>query len=266
MPLLFPQLIAEVGRRLAAELSAMTVAQATQRAEAREQDPSSNSVFSATGGTPVTPQQLADLRRDVLAIAREHGFPDGERRDGLRCDARIAVLLRDRMNITPHEAASDGLWEYLTCVLMPDLAVWRFRDAAGRTSPERLLHGRRNNFQRLWWRAYVLAGALRGEDAVNLLAFLTEDDMVATLERPGLFGNLRMMRLYYAEFRRMVEGGALTAPREAVNRDAHKRLLRLVAVRALDSLPEEALRTELLGQLEQAHASVLRARSGGGRA
>lgn len=235
----------------------MTVDEATQRAEARELDPSSNSVFSATGGTPVSPQQLSDLRTAVLAIAREHGFPGKERREGHRCDARIAVLLRERMKLTAHEAAADGLWEYLTCVLMPDVAIWRFRDTGGRTNPERLLAGRRNAFQRLWWRAYVIAGALGGEEAVNLLSFLTEDDMVATLERPGLFGNLRMMRTYYQEFRRLVEGGELRAPREAVNRDAHKRLLRLVAIRTLDSLPEDVLRRELRGQLSQAQASVL---------
>jgi hypothetical protein len=256
MPLLFPQLLAEIGKRLANELAVLTVQQATERAEGRAQDPSADSVFSATGGTPVTPQQLSDLRRNVVALAREHGFPDRERRDGLRCDARVAVLLRDQMNVTPHEAAAGGVWEYLSCVLMPDLVIWRFRDAAGRTSLERLLSGRRNSFQRLWWRAHVIAGALRGEDAVNLLSFLTEDDMVATMERPGLFGNLRMMRTYHAEFRRVVESGALRLPREAVNRDVHKRLLRLVAIRAFDGLSEDELRTELAGLISVAAKHV----------
>lgn len=234
----------------------MTVEEASRRANERSQDPSSNSVFSATGGTPVVPDQLANLRNEVLSKAREHGFPTPNRKDNLKCDALIAVILRDRMKITPHEAASDGVWEYLTCALMPDVVVWRFRDANGKTSIDRFLAGRRNNCQRLWWRAHVLAGHLGAEEAAQLLAFLTEDDMVATLERPGLFGNLRMMRLYYSEFRKAVESGELQAPREAVNRDVHKRLLRVVAVRALDALPDALLQAELRGLIGEAAAHI----------
>jgi hypothetical protein len=257
MPLLFPQLLAEVGKRLAAELSTLTVEEAGRRAEERSEDPSSNSVFSATGGTRVTSQQLTGLRKEVLARASEYGFPMPAKRDNLKCDAEVAVILRDRMNLTPHEAACDGVWEYLTCVLMPDFVVWRFRDVNGRTSVDRFLAaGRRNAFHRLWWRAYVLAGDLGAEAAKKLLGFLTEDDMVQTMERPGLFGNLRMMRLYYAEFRKAVEDGQLGAPREAVNRDAHKRLLRIVAVRVLNALADDALKAELRGLIGQSAAQV----------
>jgi hypothetical protein len=100
---------------------------------------------------------------------------------------------------------------------------------------------------------------LGADEAVKLLAFLTEDDMVATMERPGLFGNLRMIRLYYGEFRRAVETGQLGVPREAVNRDVHKRLLRIVAVRALDTLPDEALQAELRGLIGQTVVHIKRA-------
>jgi hypothetical protein len=258
MALLFPQLLAEVGKRLAVELSTMTVTDAIRRADERSEDPSSLSVFSATGGTAVSPKQLTDLRKQVIAKVKEYGFPEQNRRDNLKCDAQIAVILRDNMKMTPHEAASGAVWEYLTCVLMPDVVVWRFRDANGKTSLDRLIAGRRNNFYRLWWRAYVLAGHLGSEEAASLLAFLSEDDMVATLERPGLFGNIRMMRLYYSEFRRLIEAGELRAPREAVNRDVHKRLLRMIAVRTMEHLPDLALQAELRGLIGQAETQLRR--------
>src|SRR5688572_6136459 len=120
MPLLFPQLLAEEGIRLAAELSTMTTEVARSRAEARPHDPSSNCVFSATGGTPTTPEQLADLRDKVLAKVRQFGYP-ARNTDNLKCDAEVALILRDIMKITPHEAAHEAIWEYLACVLMPDV-------------------------------------------------------------------------------------------------------------------------------------------------
>jgi hypothetical protein len=260
MARLFPQLLAEIGQRSADELSAMTVAEASRRADGRLQDPSSIAVFSATGGTRVTPEELFDLRKAVLAKAREQGFPGSSRREAQGCDAPVAVVLRDRMNMTASEASIPGIWEYLACVLMPDFVVWRHQEN-GRTSTDRFLSGgrRRNSFHRLWWRAYVLAGNLRSEEAVRLLAFPTEDDMVQTLERPGLFGNLRVMRLYYAEFKKAVDGGQLGAPREAINRDVHKRLLRVAAVRALEALPDGALQSELRELIKQASTSIARA-------
>lgn len=234
----------------------VTVEEASRRADELFPDMLVNCVFSATGGTPVTPQQLGDLRKEILAKAGEYGYPVPSKRDSQRCDAQIAVILRDEMNMTPHEAACAGIWEYLSCVLMPDLVVWRFRDAGGRTSVDRFLSGRRNNFQRLWWRAHVLAGDLRAQEAADLLAFLTEDEMVATMERPGLFGYTRTVRLYYSEFRTAFERGELGAPREAVNREVHKRLLRIVAIRALDALPTEALRAELRELIRNTAAQI----------
>jgi len=258
MARLFPQLLAEIAHRAAEELSTVTVAEASRRAEGRLQDPSSMSVFSATGGTPVTPQELSDLRKAVLAKAKEHGFPSSSRREAQGCDAHVAIILRDRMSITASEASIPGIWEYLACVLMPDFVIWRHQEN-GKTSTDRLLAGgrRRNSFHRLWWRAYVLAGNSGADEAVKLLAFPTEDDMVQTLERPGLFGNLRVMRLYYSEFRKAVEGGQLGGPREAVNRDVHKRLLRVSAVRALEALPDSTLQAVLRELIEQAKANII---------
>ncbi|MDW8207379.1 MAG: DUF6339 family protein [Chloroherpetonaceae bacterium] len=244
---------------MATELSTLTVEEASRRAEERSPDPSVDCIFSPTGGTPVTPERLGHIRKEIVDTAREHGYPRSNRRDNLKCDARIAVILRDRMNVTPHEAAHAGVWEYLSCVLMPDIVVWRFHDASGKTPVERFRSGRRNAFQRLWWRAHVLTEKLSADEAVSLLTFLTEDDMVATMERPGLFGYTELMRLYYSEFRRMVEGGELNAPREAVNRDVHKRLLRIVGVRALDVLPPDALRNELRDLIRQSAVQVRQA-------
>ena len=236
----------------------MDVTEATRRAEERDGDPSSISVYSATGGTRVTPQELSELRAAVLASAREYGFPAANRKDTQKCEAHIAVTLYRRMDITANEAASEGLWEYLTCVLMPDIVIWRFRDSGGTTSVDRFLGGRRNNFHRLWWRAYVLAGNLDDGEAVRLLGFLGEDEMVQMLERPGLFGNLRLMRVYCSEFRRAVAEGEIKRRRADINRDVHKRLLRLTAIRAMGMLPEDVLREELRDLIRQSERSLVR--------
>jgi hypothetical protein len=265
MPRLFPQLIAGFGKQAADELASMTVRDAFSRAEARADDVSSMCIFAATGGTRITPQELIELRKEVIAAAREHGFPDGSQRDQQRCDARIAVILRDKMDISPAEAATDGIWEYLACILMPDIVIWRFGDSG--TSKERFLGGRRNNFHRLWWRAYVLAGHLSAGDAQVLLGFMGEDEFVQIMERPNLFGHVKAMRLYCMEFRKAVQEAHISARRSDVNREVHKRLLRKCAVVALESLTEGALREELVRTIRDADASLLRMpRGAAGRA
>lgn len=255
MPRLFPQLIASFGKQAADELAAMNVRDALTRAESRNHDVSTMCVFSATGGTRVTAAELAELRKEMVSAAREHGFPDSSRRDPQRCDARIAVVLRERMDITPAEAATDGIWEYLTCVLMPDVVIWRFGDSSG-TSRERFLGGRRNNFHRLWWRAYVLAGHLGSTEAQQLLTFMGEDEVVQIMERPNLFGHVKAMRLYCMEFKKVVEEKRISARRSDVNREVHKRLLRRCAVVAMESLSEAALRDELIRTIKDADASL----------
>jgi hypothetical protein len=257
MARLFPQLMAEVARRSSSELALLSVQEATTRATAFTEDISSIAVFSATGGTRMTTADLRQFRNQLVSAARECGFPNIARREAMRFDARLAVLLREGMDITPMEASNVGIWEYLACVLMPDLVIWRFRDAEGRTSTDRFIAAsRRNHFYRLWWRAFVLAGHLATAEAEQLLGFLGEDEMVQMMERPNLFGNLRLMRLFCTEFKRAVDAGEIKSKRADINRDVQKRLLRATAVAALESLSDSALRSEVLASLAVAQRNV----------
>jgi len=88
------------------------------------------------------------------------------------------------MEIVPADAAEPGVWAFLCCVAVPDLACWRF---PGRTR-ERLLGGPRNALRRLWWRAYVLDRGSRE----GLSGRLGEDETVQIMERPTLAGNPRV--------------------------------------------------------------------------
>ena len=140
------------------------------------------------------------------------------------------------MDIVPADAAHGGVWTFLACVVLPDVAVWRFPDR----NEERLLGTPRNTFRRRWWRAYVLDGARSRPNDRKVVDELGEDEVVQVMERTALAGNPRLARRVCVTFLEL----AARAPqvgRMEVMRDAAKRLIRLTPFVAFDSLGDQAL-------------------------
>lgn len=149
---------------------------------------SPQAIYPATGGVRVPRGLLAEVRNDLLVAARSLGFPEGNHANAVQFDWAAAPILLAGLRLHPAEACRNDVWSFLTMVLLPDLATWRFPNQNER----RLLGGDRNTFQRLWWRAYLLADS-SDEDPWRLLR-LPEDAMVGLMERPGISSNPEVTR------------------------------------------------------------------------
>lgn len=141
--------------------------------------------FAATGGSRVSPTQLAELRDGMLQIARSNGFGDKQVRDFYaKFDAEMAALLAEGPLFASGEALRDDVWTFIGTSLAPDLVHWRF----GATR-ERFLGGVRNTFQRLWMRGRALDRGADHCERWQLLHDLTEDALVQITERPSIGGD-----------------------------------------------------------------------------
>ncbi len=216
--------------------------------------------YTPTGGTRATAATLSKLRSDLLHIATTAGYPSpAGQQQAAEFDAEAALVLAKQMTIAPAEAAKGGVWEFLSCVLLPDIVRWRFGGIGGGATPlERFVSGRRNVFQRLWWRAFHLAPrAIDVPQLPELLRALGEDELVQLMERPSLAG---------------IEGlpgsvalGLLSASqaysdltRRQLIREAQKRLLRLSSFVSFESIAPEEISHHVESVFEQVAASLPR--------
>jgi hypothetical protein len=145
-------------------------------------------VYGATGGARVPDSVLADLRSRVIAVASDLGFPNPARKETtMSFDAKAGAILASCLPIGPGEASRDDVWAFMSLILMPDVATWRFPNQQER----RLFGGVRNVFQRLWWRSALLRDPANEADPLWLLQ-LPEDALVGLMERPALSSNPRV--------------------------------------------------------------------------
>jgi hypothetical protein len=231
--ILFPQLPHHVSLEIAAAARSASVQSLAERASTEH--PACE--FTPTGGTRASTVALRKLRSDLLLLAIATGYPnDSSQQQAARFDAEAAVTLSQEMPMVPAEAAKGGVWEFVSCVLLPDVVRWRFGGATGATPLERFVSGRRNVYQRLWWRAYHLAprtgGGLR---LCRLLQSLGEDELVQLMERPSLAG-IEGLPGAIADglLDASKQHSALT--RRQLIREAQKRFLRLSSFLSLESI------------------------------
>ena len=188
----------------------------------------------ATGGVPVDASRLSQIRQGIRLIAIDKGYPD-HREIGI-FDSECSRYLCESAAIPEPEALRDEVWNFLTLVLMPDIAVWRFPGRAR----ERMLSGVRNTFQRLWLRGRLIAqGGECHESDWELIGELTEDAFVALIERPRLSANPCLAREFAEAWRRCAR--ATTGNMEAIHRVAARNLMATKAVISLESLDLSSL-------------------------
>lgn len=185
----------------------------------------------AVGGVPVGESRISALQRDMRELADRLGFPDELNRAAVaRFDRPATRLLHDSMKIVPADAASADVWSFLSLVVIPDVAVWRFPDR----SENRLTGHPRNVFRRLWWRAEVV-----GVDLIDVPAGLGEDELVSIMERPVLASNRRITRAIAAAVHGLEVPPGIA--RSEVMRDVAKRILRLMPIVALEVVDEDRM-------------------------
>lgn len=197
---------------------------------------------SSVGGELVSEERLWQLRDSLRRIAKAHGYP--ERRYADRSpqwadyDRETAAALHREMAILPTDAGSREVWAHMNGWLVPDLVLWRWGISHRESEKGDPRFGwgprwfMRNQMGRLWWRQEIM-GDLYSSGRLG------EDQVTALIERPSLGFNKELARTIACEWIRNLEG--LTISSEDLMRDATKRIRRMLAYRALYSLPERQL-------------------------
>lgn len=204
---------------------------------------------SPTGGHPVGADKLFEVRASIRAIAEDAGYPRAPGAATQRFDQSCGSMLLRTMGIVPADAAEEGVWSFLTLVVVPEIGPWRF---PGR-SDERLLGRPRNVLRRTWWRAWALGPAL--EFAPEGCTPLGEDESVQIMERPSLGGNRRIAAALQAALWRAERRG-LEVARSEVMRELARRARATKSHISLDALDEGAL-AKLMDQLTRDSENAL---------
>lgn len=239
MAYLYPRLLPKAASGLREEYLNRSVEHLRERA-----DLSHPAMFyAATGGGRLPERTLGGLREAVLACATDRGYPTkASRKQAASFDIEVAMILGRDSKIIPAEAVAGDLWAFLSLVVLPDVAAWRFPDL----HRDRVLGTdvTRHVFGRLWWRAHLLCDDEGGrEDLYASLSVFGEAafDQIYT-RRTSIGGSPHLVRAIVRVWQE------LDVPSDAERdllRDFLKRVLRLNAFISFDSLPAEVLDEEL---------------------
>lgn len=234
--LLYPRLEPSAARQLCAERATLPLPDLELLGTVAHPD----AAPAPTGGHPVEDSRLLDLQGRIRAVAAEAGYP--ELLKGAQAfDRPCGQELFTTMGIVTADAADEGVWSYMSLVLVPEIGPWRFPDRA----EERILGKPRNVFRRLWWRAWALGENL--DAAPGGCTPLGEDEFVQIMERPSLGGNPRTARAIRDALWR-AEAGTMAVARSELMRQVTRRVRAARSHLALDVLSDTQLR-ELLDQL-----------------
>lgn len=233
--LLYPRLSTNDALQLLASSTGVEL----QELEGRGTISHPNAIPSPTGGILVDDETLLGVQRAIRAVALEAGYPSPlSRIGGQAFDRPCGTILFKEMGIVPADAAEEGVWSFLTLVLVPEIGPWRFPGLA----EERLLGRPRNVLRRTWWRAWALGDDL--DLAPTGCTPLGEDEFVQIMERPSLGGNRRVARAIRDTVWRAEMAGLRTSRSEFVRGLA----LRVLAVKshiALEALTNDQLDSQL---------------------
>ena len=119
--------------------------------------------FTTTGGQRIPTSYLNDLRKEVYEAAIRFGFPN-KKKSYLDFEYQVAKIFFDSSFLWSDndcnptgEALRNNFWAYLTILLLPDIATWRWGFPKDNI-PSKAWSGRmrgggiRNTFQRIFRR------------------------------------------------------------------------------------------------------------------
>jgi hypothetical protein len=212
----------------------------------------SQSYVMPSGGMPVEDAVLKQLRELIVSAARQHGFPETRPRSFLGFEYHVAEILAtwDPLwidGIPSGESMRNACWTFLTVVVLPDVALWRWPPSLGgeidKAWKVRMLGGGRNAFQRIHRRVLSLDRGPSHLDRWGLIRELREDDFSNILERPTLGSNPHIAVCLAEEYLAMRErlSTACAEIQTRVYRDSTKDLRAYGVVQVLDLLPREDL-------------------------
>lgn len=217
----FPRMGVTRGATLWDELRAQPLSELSKSADGVSVE---NAEFYAMASERATDDDLMTLRRAVIAIATQFGFPRQVRKQQQTAfDRAVAAALHENMRILPADAACNDVWVFINLRLLPDVVVWRYGSWNGNehswhVAYDRIFKISRTTFGRLWWRVELLGV----EGAQGLL----EDEAVQLVERPRISG----YRPLAIEIAHRHITSTESSQRMELLRDVMKRLTRQLAV------------------------------------
>lgn len=131
--------------------------------------------FPATGGRRTSAGELLDLREGCLRAVAFSGGTSSLTTS--QFDMRLGQVLYKTSIGSTGEFGNARVWDFLTLILLPDIASTRFPGTTNNLRARFTGGNRRHVLQRLWRRWKVF-----GDEVVES-GRLTEDDYVALLER-----------------------------------------------------------------------------------
>lgn len=174
---LLPRLSYEHSLQQRMKLSSLKNPQEAYSVEVLHEMFQDSNTFPPTGGNTVKLDTLLELREQAIKTLDDLSRERSSLAGGTDYDIHIGQLLHVFSSDSISEMGVPEVWDFLTLVLLPDVALRRF-PLNGTAALARYTGGnRRHVFQRLWkrWRVF-------GEEMVQQ-GNLTEDDYQALLER-----------------------------------------------------------------------------------
>lgn len=188
--------------------------------------------YSPVIGKKIPEEKLNNIKVKILDIVSKINYPNKPSQQNLQeFDIFLTEYLHEKLEISANEASKNEVWNFFSIELLPGVVKWRFFYDSYEPSKDalvdRYLGGRRNTFQRLWWRGYTFKNLLKDQDPYSFLKQLNSDDMRELEERTTLFGNLSLVRSIAYNFIELKNEQTLqnTLPRDIL-RDVIRRLLR----------------------------------------
>ena len=217
--------------------------------------------YASSENRKVRSQDLVSLRNEILDLAKKNGFGNESSNRFREFEYDVAISLSScnflwNNSLPTGEALRNNFWTYLTIVLFPDLAAWRWpmpQDGQLSTAWNgRIMGGTRNTFQRIFRRVLSFDRGLNHPERFNLIKNLMEDDFSAILERTSIGCNSRIAIALAEEFLSMRKRHSEKSKQiqTLIYRESTKDLTAYGKVQSLDLLEEKDLK-ELISQVFQ---------------
>jgi hypothetical protein len=234
----FPRLDEAIALALLAEYSHLSLEDLVQRASLSHPRTTWYPTATARAGD----EQLQELQAVVRRIANINGYPAIQAQGSSKLisfDQHVGPAIYSLMNIVPSDAAHEGVWSFISLILLPDVAFWRYPNRAFREDYERILGKPRNVFRRLWWRSHIF-----GSGPTDPSSLLLEDEAVAIMERPTLGGDARLANTIARTHLAWLKDHP-GMPRTELMRQATRRIRRLSSVVTFGMLDDTELASEI---------------------
>lgn len=204
-------------------------------------------------GERVSEKEIQELQEAVRGAAMQFGYPSRVLPSSQirQFNQTMTSVVHAKMNIPAGVARRAGTWNFLACVVLPDIVHWRWADEEGIVHRDRYIQNsrRRNLFWRAWWWGELLFDN-DAEEPYHLVSRLGEDNMENIFGRASIASHPRLCLAVASRLASHPRAG------QDLLRDAMKRILRFLPFLCIEAMNQENL-DALVAEMFDASDSVL---------